>query len=178
MRIPCSFCGNQTPRVTLHRVGHRLICRSCFTARKKATFGPEGPAPLLESEELQSLRRLDRRLTTAWLVAKALFYCLLFWWAHATPVGAAVLQGCISADILTWILFSLLEWEYRGLQVTIGGMFEVVLVMIYLGRDSLFDMSAVPEEMAMTMLSFLACGSVKGFFWGAEHMLQVTGVKE
>ena len=50
--------------------------------------------------------------------------------------------------------------------------------MIYLGRDSIFDMSSVPEEMAMTMLAFLACGSTKGFFWGAEHILRVTGVKE
>jgi hypothetical protein len=178
VRIPCSFCREPTPRVSLHRLAHRLICRPCFTARRKAQFGPNGPEPLIETDEIRSLKALDKRFTYIGLGIKAFLYGSLFYWAHQSSTGSAVLDGFVAADIITWVLFGFFEWEYRGFQLKQGSVIEAGLILLYLARNSIFDLADGPEELALTILSFGMFATIKSGLWAGEHVLQVTGVRE
>ena len=176
VKIPCAACRNPFAKVRLHRVGHRLLCRLCFKALKRRESGELGP-PIAMSE-LQSMRRMQVVLTSAGLAIKGLTYAFFFWWASGSEIGAAALEGLFSADIFTFLIFCLLEWQFHGFRIRLGGAFELVLVLIYLNRHSLFKISEDPERMAVTMLSFLLVVIVKAGIWAAEHAVEVSGVKE
>ncbi|MEE8104796.1 MAG: hypothetical protein V3T86_04590 [Planctomycetota bacterium] len=159
-------------------MAHRLICRRCFTARRKAQFGPNGPEPLIETDEMRALKALDRQFTYVGLGVKAFLYGAIFYWAHQSSTGSAVLDGFVAADILTWIFFGFFEWEYRGFQLKQGSVIEAGLILLYLTRNSLFDLAEGPEEFALTFLSFGLFATIKSTLWAGEHVIQVTGVGE
>jgi len=176
VKIPCAVCRNPFAKVRLHRVGHRLMCRPCFKAKKRRDSGELGPPT--GSSELQRLERFSVVLTSTGLAAKAFLYALCFWWANSSEIGAAALEGLFSADIFTFLVFCLLEWQFRGFQIKLGAAFELVLVSMYLNRHSLFDIPEDTERMAVTMLFFLLVCVVKCGIWAAHNAIEVSGVKE
>lgn len=132
----------------------------------------------LRDEELRSLERLTARLAHAGLIAKALFFGGLFWWAATSELGAGALQGAVAADFFTWIVLSLLDWPFRGYQVRVGTAFEVVLLLLYVFRGSLFSIPAGAEPVAVAFLAFLAFAGVKLSVWGVQQALESSGVTE
>ncbi len=132
----------------------------------------------MESAELASLRRIDFTLTYLGLGAKAAGYLLLFWWARNSEIGAGALDGIVAADIFTWIIFSGIEWQYRGFQVCAGLVFEIVLVVVYLSRQSLFGVQDSAEGVAVAILFFMLFATVKTCLYAMEHVLEVSGLKE
>ncbi len=132
----------------------------------------------MESAELASLRKIDLTLTYLGLGAKAMGYLLLFLWARSSELGAGALDGIVAADVFTWIVFSVIEWPFRGFQVRAGLVFESVLVVVYLSRQSLFGVQDSPEGIAMAFLFFMLFACVKASVYAMEHVLEVTGVRE
>ena len=88
------------------------------------------------------------------------------------------MRGAVAADVFTWICFSVLEWPFRRVQVTAGGVFELVLVVLYLNRDSLFEITGSIESTAMSVVFFFLVLFGKTGLWCAERVLEFTGVKE
>lgn len=162
----------------LHRVGHRLLCAHCLTAVRQRADGSLPPLRLTEDPDLKALYRLDRHLAGAGIIAKALFFLFFFWWASRSPTGSAALRGALAADMLTFFVFSLTDWNFRGFQIRSGAAFEFLLVMLYLNREPLFRISADPVDNALVMLFFLLFAVLKTGVWGAQHAMEVTGVKE
>ena len=93
-------------------------------------------------------------------------------------MGAGALDGIVAADVFTWIVFSVIEWPFRGLQVRAGLVFESVLVVVSLSRQSLFGVQDSPEGIAMAFLFFMLFACVKASVYAMEHVLEVTGVRE
>ena len=133
---------------------------------------------MVESAELASLRKIDFTLTYLGLGAKAAGYFLLFLWARDSEMGAGALDGIVAADVFTWIVFSLIEWQFRGFQVCAGLVFEIILVVLYVSRQPIFGVQDSPEGVAMAILFFMLFASVKTSLYAMEHVLEVTGVKE
>ena len=133
---------------------------------------------MVESSELASLRKVDVTLTYLGLGAKTVGYLLLFSWARNSEMGAGALDGIVAADVFTWFIFSFIEWQYRGFQVCVGLVFEIVLVLVYLSRQSLFGVQDSPEGVAMAILFFMLFACVKTSLYAMEHVLEITGVKE
>jgi hypothetical protein len=75
-------------------------------------------------------------------------------------------------------VFSVIEWQYRGFQVCAGFVFEIVLVMLYLSRQSFFGVQDSTEGVAMAILFFMLFACVKASLYAMEHVLEITGVKE
>lgn len=177
MTAACGACRSPRPKLGLHRIGHRLLCRSCFIALRKAPEEGAPVAPLLPTE-VRSLERLTAGLAYAGLIAKAGVFVLFFLWAARSPTGAAALQGAVIADVFTWVLFSLLEWHFRGFQIRVGAVFEAALLLFYTLRGEIFDIPTTVEGPAVAFLFFLLFASVKMGVWAAELALEVSGVKE
>ncbi|MHC4224486.1 MAG: hypothetical protein ACYSX0_07445 [Planctomycetota bacterium] len=132
----------------------------------------------MRDEDLRSHRRLTAALTWSGLLVKTFVYVPLFVWAAASDTGAAALRGVVAADVFTWVVLTFLEWQHRRLKVKAGFVFEGILVLVYLNRDSLLDISTSAESTAVAMLFFLLFVVVKSGIWGVEHVLQVSGVTE
>ena len=174
----CGACRNPFPGPELHRVGHRLLCPICLTALDQIEEGEPGPGTLEVARRMAGLHRLADGLATGGLVFKALVFALLLWWAATSPIGAAALQGALGADILTWLLFSITRWHARGLRVTPGAVFEVVLIIVYLKRGDLFAITHDPVSGGLTLLFFIFFAVVKCAVWGAQQAIGSTGVVE
>lgn len=112
------------------------------------------------------------------LALKTLVFVPFFVWARHSDLGAAALRGLVGADVLAWLLFGLLEWPFRRFQVTAGGVFELVLIVLYLNRGPLFEITSNMESTALSALFFFGFLTLKAGIWSAEHILEVTGVRE
>lgn len=141
-------------------------------------MSPPAGGSALEGGNLRSLFHRTLLLTFAALAGKTLLYVPLFVWARHGDIGAAALRGAVAADVFTWIFFSVLEWPFRRVQVTAGGVFELVLVVLYLYRDSFFEISGSIDSIAMSVIFFFMVLFAKTGLWCAERVLEVTGVKE
>jgi hypothetical protein len=162
----------------LCRVGNRLLCPTCFNRLKQAPAGTPVAGSFLESADVRELLQRTVLATFAGLGAKTLLYVPLFLWARHSDLGAAALRGTVAADVFTWIVFAFLEWQFRKLRVTAGALFELVLVILYLNREALFDITGNVESTALSLLFFFAVMFGKTALWVAEWVLEFTGVKE
>jgi hypothetical protein len=112
------------------------------------------------------------------LLARTALFVPLFLWAAASDTGAAALEGAVAGDLFGWAILSLLLWPFRRLQVGAGALFELVLVALYLQRETLFEITADAQATAVSVLCFFAVLFGKTGLWAAEHVLEITGVKE
>ena len=118
-------------------------------------------------------------LTLAGLAFKTALFVPVFLWARHSATGAAALRGAVAADVFTWIAFSMLEWPFRRLRVTAGAAFEILLVALYWNRGELFDITTDSmESTALSALFFFGVIFLKAGVWGAEHALEISGVRE
>jgi hypothetical protein len=145
---------------------------------KEAPVGPPAAGGALAGGDLGDLLRRTVLVTFAALAGKTLLYVPLFLWAQHGDVGAAALRGAVAADVFTWIIFSLLEWPFRRVQVTAGAVFELSLIMLYLYRDSFFEITGSIDSTAMSVVFFFLVLFGKTGLWCAERVLEFTGVKE
>lgn len=111
------------------------------------------------------------------LVRFALFLPL-FLWARASDTGAGALKGAIGGELLAWALLSVLLWPFRRAQVGVSAILELVLVGLYLQRETLFEITSDIETTAVSVLFFFGVLILKTGFWSANHILEITGVKE
>lgn len=178
MEIPCGYCRTPAPRLRLHRVGNRLLCPSCLSAlsRDSANRGVGGD----EGVALGLRDGLRRALfaTGAGVFLRALLFLPLVLWARGSATGAAALQGAIGGDLFGWAVLSFLLWPLRRAQVGIGAFVELLLVGLYLQRETLFEISADTETTAISVLFFFAVLCGKTGAWAVDHILEITGVKE
>jgi hypothetical protein len=162
-------------------VGNRLVCPTCFRRLTEAPVSrpAAGESALAGGGDLRDLFRRTVLVTFAAIAGKTLLYVPLFLWARTGDVGAAALRGAVAADVFTWILFSVLEWPFRrGFQLTAGAVFEFVLVVLYLHRESFFEISGSIDSTAMSVVFFFMVLFGKTGLWCAERVLEFTGVKE
>ena len=174
----CGVCRNPFVRTSLQRVGHRLLCGSCFNSELWRETGEGAPPPPLKPLDLKSLRRLSAVLLLLGLAAKAAVFIGFFLWASESAVGDAALRGVVCGDLFTWIIFSALDFHFRKLRITVGAVFEIVLLMVFLNREALLSVPTAPAAMAMTVGAFFGFVLLKSAVWGAEHAIQASGVKE
>jgi hypothetical protein len=139
------------------RVAHRPLCRACV--------------PRIVVDE-QRRERWELGLAYGGLLAKTVFYALLFWWAARTPAGAAALQGAVAADVLTFLLLGAFRVAFDGFEVTVDGVFEVVLVLIFVARGALFDIPTDVEFAATSLLFFLLFVPVRVLLWGVDQVIE------
>jgi hypothetical protein len=109
---------------------------------------------------------------------RALLFLPLFLWAQASQTGAGALKGAVGGDVFAWAVLSVLLWPFRRAQVGAGAVVELVLVGLYLQREALFEISADVETTAISVGFFFGVLLVKTGVWAADHILEVTGVKE
>ncbi len=178
MEAHCSVCSTATPKLALHAVGRRAMCRPCFLSLRRGPRTPEPTRKSIAFVEQRSLGRLDLVLTAVAIAAKAGLFVALFAWANASPLGEATLHGVVAADLLTWILFTFLDWPFRPLQIGLGLGFELVLLVVYLAQFQAFDMPQDAEAAGIGLLAALLYVGVKTAIWGAETAMELSGVKE
>jgi len=180
VEIPCGYCRNPAPRLRLHRVGNRLLCPTCFSGRLRQAGHPEGApgAPLIEAEDARSLLRRSFAAVGVGVVFRALLFLPLFLWAQASETGAGALKGAVGGDLFGWAVLSVLLWPFRRAQVGAGALVELVLVGLYLQRETLFEITSDIETTAISVLFFFGVLIVKTGVWAADHILEITGVKE
>lgn len=156
----CEQCLPAAKRPFHQRVAHLNLCRRCvqrLAARRKT------PASIQPARaELWSLG-----LAYGALVARTIFYALLFWWASRSAVGDAALQGAVAADILTFLILGAFRIPFEGLTVTVDSAFEFVLIVFYLSRRMLFDVSENATFVGTSLLFFLAFAVVRLSISGA-----------
>lgn len=124
--------------------------------------------------------RIDERRRERWelglayggLLARTVGYGLLFWWASRTSTGAAALQGAVAADVLTFLLLGALRVALDGFEVTVDGVFQFVLVLLYLARGALFDIPTDVEFAATSLLFFLLFLPLRVLLWGADQIVE------
>ena len=130
------------------------------------------------ADDLAGMLKQNLLLTFRAVAGKTVFFVPLFLWAHHSDIGSAALRGAVGADIFTWIVLSLIDWPFRRLQVSVGLVFEIVLIVIYLNRGPLFDIDGDIETIALSMLFFLLVMIGKTVLWTAERVLDINGVTE
>ncbi len=140
-------------------------------------YGPLSVGDRMARLNLQS-DRIHMGFVYAGLVLKATFYVLMFVWARNSESGAAALQGVIYADILTWIAFVLLEAPFQMHRILTGSGFELLLVLIFLFRGELFDISADAASAGIGVLWFILFVALRAGIYGAEATLRNTGVTD
>jgi hypothetical protein len=109
---------------------------------------------------------------------RTLLFLPLFLWASASETGAGALKGAVGGDVFAWAVLSLLLWPFRRAQVGVGAIVEIVLVGLYLQREALFEISADIETTAVSVGFFFGVLLLKTGAWAADHILEITGVKE
>jgi hypothetical protein len=112
------------------------------------------------------------------VVFRTLLFLPLFVWARASETGAGALKGAVGGDLFAWAVLSLLLWPFRRAQVGAGAIVELALVGLYLQREALFEISADVETTAVSAGFFFGVLLLKTGIWAADHILEVTGVKE
>lgn len=149
------------PRERFHqRLAHRPVYRACVN---KVT-----------QDRLPEPRALQWELLTAYgaLLARIVFYGVLFFWAARSTMGAAVLQGVVAADVLTFLLIGGLRAAVDGVEWTVDGVFEVFLVALYLHRDTLFGVTTEIEFAATSLFSFLLFVPVRATMYGLDYLIE------
>jgi len=165
-------------RLALHRVAHRLFCRRCLIALRRGATPPAPPRDPSSGPDWAALRRWNALLGISGILAKSGFYLALFLWARGGGTGAAALHGFVAADIVTWIAFSVLEWDVRGFQIGIGAGFQLLVAVLYLARGEIFGAAEGAVEAGLSVLFFILFAAVKSAVWAAELVLESTGIKE
>lgn len=155
-----------------------MLCGRCFRAEKRLSGGGGELTSELVAPDFASLHRLNRNLTIAAMVAKSVLFLLFFLWASKSPIGDAALKGVVIADLSTFLLFSGLDWHFRGLPITVGAVFQIVLVLVFTNRHALLEIPEAPEFFAVTLGFFLLVAVFKSAIWAAEHVLEAGGIKE
>jgi len=112
------------------------------------------------------------------LVLRALAWGALFFWAMRGPTGAAVLEGAVLAEVLTWIVFRFLRWQFLGLRLDAETAVEFAVVVLFLNRGWLLSIDDSAEAFAVTALAFLFVVLLKTVVWGIEHALTLAGARE
>jgi len=158
-------------------MGHRLLCGSCFTSELWRETGEGTPPPPLKPLQLDSLRRLSAVLLLLGLAAKAAVMVAFFLWAQKSPTGDAALRGVVCGDLFTWVIFSALDVRSGRLRVSVGAVFQVLLMLAFFNRGTLLAIPAAPAAMAMTVGAFFGFVLLKSAVWGAHHAIHVNGVK-
>lgn len=173
MEIPCGQCRTPAPRLRLHRVGNRLLCPTCLSRRAEQAGHPAN----CEEDPRARLRRSLAAVGTG-VALRALLFLPLFLWARTSETGAGALKGAVGGDVVGWVLLSILLWPIRRAQVGVGAIFELVLVGLYVQRETLFEISADIETTAISVLFFFGVFFGKTGLWAADHILEISGVKE
>ena len=177
VKASCGACRSPFARNSLMRVGHRLLCPSCLTSLTWRETGEGTPPPPLRPLDLGPVQRLGSVFLLGGLVAKAAVYVYFFLWAAATPTGDAALRGVVFGDLFTWIAFSAVDIHFRRAQITITGIFELALLILFLNREALLSIPASPEAMAVTMGFFFGFVVAKVSVWGAQRAVHGNGLK-
>lgn len=132
---------------------------------------------MLTTAEVRSHQRVAWIGALSGLVAKAILFSLFFWWARSSEVGAAALRGAVYADAFTFLLLGIWEWPFRRAQITLAGVFETALVVLYLNRTSVFGIERNISILATSLLVFFVLSLAKTAVWTAERALGVTGAR-
>lgn len=151
-----AVCETCPPQRFHRRVAHRPICRAC--------------AARLISDETKR-ERWELGLAYGGVLAKTLFYTLLFVWAARTPLGAGALQGIVAADVLTFVILGAFRIPFDGFEFTVDGAFEAALVLLFLARGALFDIPTDVEFAATSLLFFLLFVPVRVLLWGVDQVI-------
>ena len=138
-----------------HRVAHRPFCRACA-------------GRLIADSRKQERWALG--LAYAGLAAKTLVYVLLFVWAGRSEVGAAALHGAVIADVLTFLLLTLFDLPFKGYRFTVDGAFELALVLLFVGREALFDISTDVSSVAMAFVFFMLFAPIRLALWSLDQI--------
>jgi hypothetical protein len=171
--IPCGHCRTPAPRLSLHRVGNRLLCPICFSGRAHP-----GGTDASGAEDPRSLLRRSLASLGAGLALRAVLFVPLFLWARASDTGAAALKGAVGGDLFGWAVLTVFLRPFRRARFGLGALVELVLVGLYLQRETLFEISASGDATAISMLLFFLVFFAKTGIWAADHILEITGVKE
>jgi hypothetical protein len=180
VEIPCGYCRNPTPRVRLHRLGNRLLCPTCFNALEES--GKAGGIPdstaIVGPDDARSLLRQSLAAVGAGVLFRTLLFLPLFLWARASDTGAGALKGAVGGDLFGWAVLSVLLWPFRRTQVGLGAIVQLVLIGLYLQRETLFEITSDTETTAISVLFFFGVLLLKTGLWSANHILEITGVTE
>lgn len=169
MEIPCGNCRTPAPRTDLHRSGNRLLCTSCLSALAEAVPNREGSRGILSHPFASA---------TAGVLLRTLLFLPLFLWAHESETGAAALQGAVGGDLFGWAALTLLLRPFRKTQAGVGAVVELILVGLYLQRETLFEITNDIETTAISALFFFGVLFAKTGLRVADFVLEITGVKE
>jgi hypothetical protein len=152
-------------------VAHVPLCRACL--QRVLTRGATDPlAPsILEARRIR-YDRWSLVLAYGGLLIRTAFYALLFVWAGRSTTGAAILEGVVAADVLSWLILGAFRIPFEGFEVTVDGVFQFLLIVFFLNRDALFSIDETAEIAAASFLSFLAFVVFRLAIWGAENALE------
>ncbi len=172
MEIPCGHCRTPAPLVELHRVGNRLLCTTCLSALERPVPNREG------AQGAQGLLRHTLLPLGAGILVRTVLFLPLFLWARQSGTGGAALKGAVGGDVFGWAVLSVFLRPLRPAQVKVTALVELALVGLYLKRETLFEITADIETTAVSVLFFFGVLFVKTGIWAADHILEITGVKE
>ena len=178
VKIPCGYCREPFARLRLQRIGNRLCCSRCFQALRNAPVLDTEAERRIPPQDLRGYLRQTALLTFGALAGKAVLFLPLFLWAQNSDVGAAALRGAVGADVFTWIAFSVIAWPFGRFRVGAGAIFELLLVLVYLNRDTLFDITTNIEATAISMVFFGLVMFGKTAIFTVEHVFGLTGITE
>lgn len=178
MDVPCGNCRNPAPRAALHRLGNRLLCPPCLSAIQGAASNREGAGSEGDIPGSRALLRAVFTALGAGILLRGILFLPLFLWARGSETGAAALKGAVGGDLFGWALLSLLLRPVRRGRIGAGALVELALVGLYLKREALFEITADIETTAISVLFFFGVLFAKTGFWAADHVLDITGVKE
>ncbi len=112
------------------------------------------------------------------VLLRTLLFLPLFLWARQSGTGGAALKGALGGELFGWAALSVLLWPLRRTQVKASALVELFLVGLYLQREALFEITADIETTAVSVLFFFGVLFVKTGIWAADHVLEITGVRE
>lgn len=169
MEASCDECMPRTKRPFHRRVANLRFCRQCVQKLVDRQRTEQLATPASERWALV--------LAYAGLAFRTLVYGLLFWWASRSETGAAALQGAVAADVITFLILGAFRIPFHGLELTVDTVFEFALIVFYLSRRALFDISEAAEFAGVSLLFFLGFAAVRLGIWGAEQSTEsVSGI--
>ncbi len=178
MKRRCAVCMREFGIHRLHRVGGRILCPECFRWLQQH---PRTEEPLLESlgfDEEAALKRLDVGLTFAGTFAKAAIFAVLILWAHRSETGAAVVGGVAIADVLTWMVFTALDWPFRRVHTVVGAFVQIAIIVVALRVAAIDEVTRTPDGFAFALVAFLFYLPVKSFVWFGETALEMRSTDD
>jgi hypothetical protein len=112
------------------------------------------------------------------LIFRGLVFLGFFLWAQAGTTGAGILRGAVAGDVIAWMVLSAVDWPFRRVRITINGLFELALVLLYFQRDTLFPSVDDAQSIAVSTAAFFVVLFARAAAWGVEHALRISGVRE